>query len=265
MLDGFQGKLSLANVFFWGSAYVRNENANTRFLMLGADDVDAGTLDRAGSGGQVSMLNSAQYVEGQGYIALPTVGSSDAAFIKTMLEDLRNEPTETGNSAVSALAAGVTDVQIYAVGIENAVVGLKVSSNGTVAPPPVSPAAGITCSSIGFADQSGIGQLVHRSGHPDAYRAGERRRRLHRERQLLLRLHQTLHGDFQPLHLLLDRRRRRHLHSDRGGDRFAEPLGHFGGSDGDGRQHGYASSPCFGNRSGIRAASVAQGRCGRGR
>lgn len=71
-----------------------------------------------------AFLGCDRYTPGGGAVGVPGSGPQDPAFLLTMLEQVRRERPEP----IASLAAGITDLRLYRVTVENAGVAVRLSS-----------------------------------------------------------------------------------------------------------------------------------------
>ncbi len=130
-VQDFHGDLVFLTTIFSGRLVVRGEGSDTRVLLggvLGTGDAHAANESPRA---RFAFFQSLRYTPGGGAAPLPGRGTADPDFLRRMLAPVRNErPRPLG-----ALPSGVTDVRLYRVTVQDALVGIRLTANRSLTPP----------------------------------------------------------------------------------------------------------------------------------
>ena len=122
-VNGFHGQVTLAGIEMYGTISVANAQSDTSVLLFGIEGRQPNYVTT-----DATVVNNFALIESHlfgvnGSFPIPNVGSAPPAFLRTMLSSTRTEKPAT----LGPLPAGVTDVRLYRIAIEQTVTGLHVS------------------------------------------------------------------------------------------------------------------------------------------
>jgi hypothetical protein len=132
-INGFHGMVTLAGVQLNNSVLAANAQSDTSILLLGIEGTQANYVSVDPTVTNFALLNSHAYTVGTGSYSgwglgsfpIPNQGTASPNFLRSMLASTRTEKPD----ALAPLPAGVTDVKLYRLAIEQSGTGLHVKSN----------------------------------------------------------------------------------------------------------------------------------------
>jgi len=163
-INGFHGPVTLAGVNLNNTILATNAQSDTNILLLGLEGHQSNYVTRDATVTNFGLLNSHLYDPQNGSLPIPNQGSASPAFVRSMLASTR---TETPNS-LAPLPAGVTDVKMYHLAIENTGTGLDVSGGGGSSPQCT---YSVTASASSFSAGTGSGTINIGTGNGCSWNA----------------------------------------------------------------------------------------------